>query len=243
MSIIKSFKQLFGLFNKREKKNSLIMLLLIAIGGVAETIGIGVILPFTTILLDQNSVENYAILKTITEISWIGGYRRFIVLMCIALVLIFILKSLYMFFLIYVQNRFALNRQIEMSKRLFQSYIYKPYEYFFKKNTAELQRNVNSLVNAVVQGMLMAGLSLLTELMVVAFILILLLIVDPVSTISIMVALGGVAALYYITLRSKLDTAAKKQNLFGTNMVKQVNEGLGSIKDIKVLGRENNFLT
>ena len=242
MGIIADFRRLFGLFNRREKKNSIIMLFLIAGGGIAETIGIGVILPFTTILLDQTSVYRYPILQTITEIAWIGDYRRFIVLMCAALVLVFVLKSLYMFFLIYFQNRFALNRQIEMSKRLFQSYIYKPYEYFFKNNTAELMRNVNTLVPSIIQGMLVAGLALLTEYMIIVFVVGLLLIVDPVSTISLVAVLGGLGFLYFYVLRNRLDIAAKKQNIFGTDMTKQVKEGLGSIKDIKVLGREENFL-
>jgi len=243
MQIFRNFKKLFGLFNKREKRNSVIMLGLIAIGGALETLGIGVILPFTAVLLDQNSVDKYPILKTLTEVSWIGGYRRFIVLMCIGLVLTFILKSLYMFFLIYIQNRFTLNRQIDMSKRLFQSYIYKPYEYFFGKNTAEVQRNVNGLVPSVVSGMLMVGLMLLTELMVIAFILILLLIVDPVSSVSLIVVLGGVAAIFYAAIKNRLDGAAKEQNAFRTGMIKSVNEGTGGIKDIKILVRENNFLS
>ena len=243
MHIVKNYRKLFGLFNKREKLNALFMLGLIAAGGVAETVGIGVILPFTTVLLDQDSVIKYPVLQAISEVPWIGGYRRFIVLMCFGLVLIFILKSLYMFFLIYMQNRFALNRQIGMSKRLFQAYIYKPYEYFFQKNTAELQRNVNSLVGAVIQGVLMSGLLLLTELLIVFFISVLLFIIDPLTTACIMLALGGVSAVFYSALRNKLDGAAKRQNIYGADMVKSVNEGLGSIKDIKVLGREDSFLT
>ena len=242
MGIITSFRKLIGLFNKREKINSVIMLCLIAVGAVAETVGIGVILPFTTILLDQSSVEKYPILKIITEISWVGGYRRFIVLMCIALVFIFVIKSIYMFFLIYIQNRFSLNRQIEMSRKLFQSYICKPYEYFFSKNTAELQRNVNVLIGSIIKEMLMYGLFLLTELMIVLFIMVFLLIIDPISSISIMIILGGIAALFYFVLKNRLDTSARKQNIFGNGMVKSVNEGLGSIKDTKVLGREESFL-
>ena len=219
------------------------MLGLIVLGGVAETLSIGVVLPFITILLDQESVRQFPILETLTQVPWIGGYRRFIVLMSIGLVIIFILKSLYVFFLIYIKNRFTLNRQIEMSRMLFQSYIYKPYEYFFSKNTAELQRNVNGLVGAVIQGVLMNGLQMLTELMVVVFILVLLLIVDPISTLSIGVVLGGVGGLYYLLLKRKLDEAAKRQNIHATNMIKAVREGLGSIKDVKILGREESFLS
>ena len=243
MGIISSFRKLFGLFNKKQKINSIIMLGLIVLGGVAETLSIGVVLPFITILLDQESVRQFPILETLTQVPWIGGYRRFIVLMSIGLVIIFILKSLYVFFLIYIKNRFTLNRQIEMSRMLFQSYIYKPYEYFFSKNTAELQRNVNGLVGAVIQGVLMNGLQMLTELMVVVFILVLLLIVDPISTLSIGVVLGGVGGLYYLLLKRKLDEAAKRQNIHATNMIKAVREGLGSIKDVKILGREESFLS
>lgn len=243
MGIVAGFRRLIGLFNKKEKTNSVIMLGLIILGGLAETIGIGVILPFATILLDQTSVEKYPIIKTITEVPWIGGYRRFIAILCVGLVLIFILKSLYMFFLIYIQNRFTLNRQIDMSRKLFQSYIYKPYEYFFHKNTAELQRNVNVLVGSVIQGMLMTGLSLLTELMVVVCIMVLLLIIDPISSVSIIIVLGGITALYYIFVKKKLNSIAKKQQTYGIGMVKSVNEGLGGIKDVKILQREESFIS
>jgi len=241
--MISSFRKLFNLFNRRQKINSVIMLCLIALGAVAETIGIGVILPFTTILLDQESAQTYPIIQTIMQIPWIGSYRRFIVLLCIGLVVVFILKSLYMFFLLYIQNRFALNRQIEMSKMLFGSYINKPYEYFFSKNTAELQRNVNTLVGSVIQGVLMNGLQFLTEIMVIVFILALLLIVDPISTLSIGAVLGGVAAFYYFLVKGRIDDSASKQNIYGAQMVKTVNEGLGSIKDVKVFGKEKSFLT
>ena len=243
MQMLKRFKSLLGLFNKREKRNALILLILIFIGGIVETLGIGVILPFTTVLLDQNSIAAYPFLQSLSEVPWIGGYRRFVVLMCVLLILIFIFKSVYMFFLIYVQNRFIRNRHVELTRRLFQSYIYKPYEYFFKKNTAELQRNVNSLVHAAVNGLFMSGLSLLTELVVIVFILTLLFIIDPVSTLGITVVLGGTVLLIYHVLKNKLSRSAVKQNVHGINMVKLVNEGLGCIKDIKVLGRESNFLS
>ncbi|MCL2200857.1 MAG: ABC transporter ATP-binding protein/permease [Oscillospiraceae bacterium] len=242
MGVVSGFRKLFGLFNRRQKINSVIMLGLIVLGGIAETVGIGVVLPFTTILLDREAIESIPVLYSFTQIPWVGDYRRFIVLMCIVLVLIFVLKSLYMFFLLYVQNRFALNRQIELSKALFSSYIYKPYEFFFGKNTAELQRNVNVLVERVIQNVLMFGLQLLTEVMVVVSIIVLLMIVDPMSTLALGIVLGGVGAAYYFILKGRLDEAAQKQNAYGAGMVKTVNEGLGSVKEVKILKAEKDFL-
>ena len=242
MGIISGFKKLFSLFNRRQKTNTLIMLGLIVLGGIAETVGIGIILPFTTILLDPDAAASFPILQNIMQIPWIGGHRRFIVFMCVGLVLVFVLKSIYMFILIYVQNRFTFNRQIDLSKSLFKSYLGKPYEYFFNKNTAELQRNVNRLVEQIVQGVVIMGLQALTEGIIVFFILILLLIVDPISTLSIALILGSVSAIYYMVLRKKVDASAKRQNYYSAGMIKTVNEGLGSIKDTRILGRENSFL-
>ncbi len=243
MESIKSFFKVFTLFDKREKRNSIVMLGLIIIGAVAETIGVGAILPFVTVILDPTIVEKYEPLGMIYNLSFVGTYKRFVVLMCLVLILIFLLKSLYMFFLLYIQNRFTLNRQIVMAKRLFESYMGKPYEFFFKKNTAELQRNVNSLVPAVINGLLMSGLSLLTETLVVLFILVLLLIADPFSAFAIAFVLGGIGLLFYSKLKDHLSTAAIKQNMHVVQMNKSVIEGIGSIKEIKVMNREEKFIS
>jgi len=242
MGILKDFKKLYGLFSKREKVNSFIMLGLIVLGSVLATFSVGVIFPFTTILLDQESAERYPILQTITEIPWIGGHRRFVVLMCIALILVFAIKSLYTLFLVYIKSRFTLNRQIEMQKKLFQSYIYKPYEFYFKKSTAELKRNIG-LVSKVIQGMLMTGLQLITDGLTILFLSILLFVVDPISSTVIVVMMGAFATLYYTIVKSKLDKTAKKQNEFNLEASKAMLEAMGGIKDIRVYGRESSFVS
>lgn len=242
MDSVKSFFKLFTLFNKREKRNTVVVFILIIIGALAETIGVGAVLPFVTIVLDASIIDKYWFLKVAYDLPFIGTYKRFVILMCIVLILVFLIKSAYMFFLLYIQNRFTLNRQIVMAKRLFESYMRKPYEYFFYKNSAELQRNVNSLVLAVVYGMLLPGLSLITETLIVLFILIVLMIVDPVSAISITVILGGIGSIYFLTLKSRLNAAAKKQNINSLQMNKSVLEGIGSIKEIKVMEREGYFI-
>jgi len=241
MGMIKDFRRLFGLFSKREKRNSAIMLGLIGIGGVLAIMGIGAILPFTMILLDQEAVYRYPILQTITEVPWIGGHRRFVVLMSIAFVLVFLIKSLYMFFLIYIQNRFARNMQVGMSKKLYQCYIYKPYEFFFQKSTVELSRNIG-LVTSVIQGMLMTGITFLNELITIAFIVALLFIVDPITSISIVVVLGGVVIAAYALLKSKLEETTKKQNELAIVKGRLIREGLAGIKAIKMIGSERSFV-
>jgi ABC-type multidrug transport system fused ATPase/permease subunit len=243
MDSIKGFLKIFKLFDKREKRNSAVLFGLIVFGALVETLGVGIILPFVTVVLQPEIFEKYSFLKAIYNLSFIGTYQRFVILMCIALIIIFVFKGLYMFFLLYMQNRFTLNRQIVMAKRLLESYMNKPYEFFFSKNSVELQRNVNSIVPSLINGLLLPGLSFLTELLIVAFILVLLLVADPFSAVSIAVILGGFGWLFYFLIKGHLSLAAKRLNEHFYEMGKSVLEGIGSIKEIKVMGREKSFIS
>lgn len=242
MRELSSFMKIFRLFEKRQRVNAIILLGLTVLGAIAETFSIGVILPFMYLILNPKMIQEYPILQRIYELPFVGNYTRFVVLMCAALALIFVLKSFYMFFLIYVQNRLSFNRQVAISKELFRSYITKPYTFFFEHNSAEMQRNINVLVPNAITGVFLAGLSLITEGLIIIFIVIFLFVVSSISATIVVFAIGGISFAFYLRLKSSLDRTAKKENKYGTKMVKAVNEGLGSIKEIKILGRTKNFV-
>ena len=171
------------------------MFFMILVGAVAETFSISAILPFMNIIMDPTIVERYAILQWAYNLPFIGSFTRFVVLMCVLLILIFIAKSIYMFLLLYYQNRFALNRQVGLARRLFDSYIHKPYPFFFERNSAELLRNIG-LLASVINGLLVPGLSLITELLVVGLIVTVLFMADPFSAAAIVIVVGGVSVVF-----------------------------------------------
>lgn len=242
MELIKAFFKLLDLFDKKEKRNTMVMIGLIIIGALAETVGVGIILPFVSLILDPQLIRKYEFLTAVYNWEFIGTYKHFVILLCSLLIFLFIFKSLYMLFLLYIQNRYSLNRQILMARRLFSSYMNKSYEFFFERNVAELQRNINVLVPAVIARFLIPALSLLTELLVVLFIFIILLIADPVSAIAIALILCMISVLYYIKVKNRLGTTSGAQNTNLTYMNKSVQEGIASIKEIKVMERESSFV-
>lgn len=242
MRELSSFMKIFRLFEKRQKTNAVILLGLTVIGAIAETFSIGVILPFMYLILNPKTIQEYPVLQRIYDLSFVGSYNRFVVLMCTALALVFVLKSLYMFFLIYIQNRLSFNRQVAISRELFRSYITKPYTFFFDHNSAEMQRNINVLVPNAINGVFLAGLTLITEGLIIIFIVIFLFVVSSISATVVIFAIGGISFVFYLRLKTTLDKTAKRERKYGNVMVKAVNEGLGSIKEIKILGRTQTFV-
>lgn len=242
MKPILTFFRVFTLFDKREKRNSVVLLFLIVIGALLETIGVSAILPFIGVISKPESIIEQPILAFFYKIPMFNSFNNFVILICICLFLFYILKSVYALILIYLQNRFALNRQIKLAKRLFTSYLRKPYTFFFERNSAELQRNVNTLVVQVISGLFLQGLSLFTELLIIIFIVIVLFVSDVLSASLSVILFGGFSIIFYSKIKRLLDKFAKEQNTSGIEMIKSVTEGIGSIKEIKVLGREKNFI-
>jgi ABC-type multidrug transport system fused ATPase/permease subunit len=237
-----TIKKALLLFNKREKKILLLLFFMMIISAVFETIGIGLIVPFVNIVINPTIIKENTILTFLYETLRFKSTTTFLVFSVVMLLMIFVLKNLYILLFQYAQNRVILNHQVKLSKKLFKAYLTKPYTFHLQKNTALLLRNVNNEVPKVLQGIVMSIFQLLTELLVIACILVLLLYTATIATLVTSVLLGGSVFLFYKIFRKKMGELGKEQQLVSGLMIKWVNQGLGASKEVKVSGKEQFFV-
>lgn len=237
-----TLKNILQLFNKREKKKLLILFILMVFAALFETIGIGLIVPFVGIATNPGMIQEQAILSYIYELFMFRSTTGFVIFSVVFLLSIFILKNLYLLVFNYVQYRVILNQQVKLSRELFKEYLTKPYTFHLQRNTSNLLRNVNEEVPKVFQGIILSGFQLLTEGLVITFILILLLLTSPVATITASVLLGVSVLLFFKVFRKKVSHLGKEQQKVSGAIIKWVNQGLGASKEVKVSGKENFFI-
>lgn len=237
-----TLKNILQLFNKREKKKLLILFILMVFAALFETIGIGLIVPFVGIATNPSMIQEQAILSYIYELFMFRSTTGFVIFSVVFLLSIFILKNLYLLVFNYVQYRVILNQQVKLSRELFKEYLTKPYTFHLQRNTSNLLRNVNEEVPKVFQGIILSGFQLLTEGLVITFILILLLLTSPVATITASVLLGVSVLLFFKVFRKKVSHLGKEQQKVSGAIIKWVNQGLGASKEVKVSGKENFFI-
>src|SRR5690606_32316299 len=135
----------------------------------------------------------------------------FIVFAVISLLFVFLLKNFYLMFFHYTQMKVILNQQVKQSRRMFKEYLTKPYTFHLQRNTAELLRNVNTEVSRVFNGIVVSSFLLLTEVLVTAFILTLLLITAPIATITASILLGGSIFVFFKIFRNKISQIGAEQ--------------------------------
>ena len=134
------------------------------------------------------------------------------------------------------------NIRRSISSKLYQKYITQNYLFHTKNNPSKLIRNISQEVDFSV-SFVDGFINLIREGLVIIAIVILLLNVSPLMTLLISSVLGFVVFIFYFLQKKK---ELKKKGTFGqilrAELIKLVNHTIGSIKDIKILKKENYFL-
>ncbi|MDP1636388.1 MAG: amidase family protein, partial [Gallionellaceae bacterium] len=157
------------------------------------------------------------------------------------LVGIFLVKNLFLAFLAWRQARFAYGVQVQISQRLFTTYLHQPYTFHLQRNSAQLIRNVMGEVNLFTSA-LIGMLAITSESLVLLGIAILLLLAEPMGALASMMVLGIAAWAFYRSTRNRLTRWGKARQYHDGLRIQHLQQGLGGAKDVKLLGREEEFL-
>ena len=242
MTARSALKKLYTLFTRREKVKVVGLLGLMIISAIMEMIGIGAIPAFILVVASPEKVLLHPITGPVAEWFGVSNSRELLITGSVVLIAVFVFKGLLAMFILYVKTRFVQHKYIELSGRLFASYLFSPYAFHLHRNSSELLRNVLSESGQVVNSVLMPLLHIVLSGVTMLFIAALLLVVEPLFSIIALVTLGGVSMISMRVLKKKTSAYGKQEVELRQVTNKAVLEGLFGIKEARVLGREEDFL-
>lgn len=235
-------KRINFFLSNRERSALGLLVFATLIGGGLEVLGVGIILPFLALLNDPASALKHDRLKQIYD--WVNPPTANIFLMYVAILLLvlFVLKNLYLSFTVVMQNLLLRSIHRRLATRLFRAYLYAPYARSLQRNSAQQIRNIGIVV-AIIQGILYPLMTIATEIAVVAAIFAFVVWLHPLVSFYIAAALATGMGAFYVVVRKRLRELGKEQNNYHEYMMRAMQQGLGSIKETKILGREAFFQT
>mgnify|MGYP000982840607 CR=1 FL=1 len=239
---MKSFLKIFTIFTPSELRRCAIIVAAMVMGAMLEAVGIGAIFPLISLMGQPDFLERHAEIQSYAAGMGIEGHRDLIMAGALALIFLYAIKNLYMAWQAKLQIDFSLRYQVYFSGQLMANYLSKPYMFHLNHNTATLLRNVSSGGSITFSGILIPTFMLLTELITAGTIWLMLVFVDAFTAI---IVAGLMAALIYALLKSfrrKIAEAGRVQNEYAAVYIKWLNQGLGAIKETKVMRRERFFL-
>jgi len=234
--------KLLYFFNDQERWQIALIFLLMLVGAGLETLGVGLIPTFVALLGNPEIIDQQRVLSWLYSQSGATSHQIFLLWASVALLAIYLFKNAYLALLTYWQYHFLYEKQISLSSRLLRSYLYSSYTFHLQRNSADLVRNVTAEVTQLFVGVLVPMLTFFTEIMVLSCIVFLLAIAEPVSSAIAAIFLGISIFWLNATIRKQMSGQGLIRQEQGGKMIQWVNQGLGGVKETKVLGREAYFL-
>jgi ATP-binding cassette subfamily C protein len=111
-----------------------------------------------------------------------------------------------------------------------------------KRNSAELLRNVTTEVEILIGRVLTKILNLAREGFMALSILIFLFVMEPLITLIVITVAGIGAGTFLMMTRKKVKAYGEQEQGHRSEMIKAVNQGIGGLKDARVLNREYEFI-
>lgn len=235
-------KKLWKIFSRTEKKRIILILILVIIGTLFEVFSITLIFPFINVVMNPNQLIENQFLNRIYIFLGVESTFKFLVTASFVLLFLFIVKNVYLYFLCYIQLKIISEQRVNFSRHLLEIYLKKPYTFHLQKNTSELIRNINIDTVNLSAGILKPLVFLISELFIVFGLIILLMIIDPLTTSAVLFILSMCMALFFIIYRRKLEKYGEEVQYSQGQMIKWASQGLGASKEIKVSRKEKFFV-
>jgi len=229
------------LLTPANRRNALVLLGLMFVGMLLETLGIGLVIPALALLTQPDIANSFPVLQPALHAMGNPNQPALVVGGMLVLVGVYFIKTLFLALLAWRQSRFAFAVQAHLSQQLFIAYLRQPYTFHLQRNSAQLIRNVIGEVNRFTFDGILPAMLLLSETLVLAGLCFLLLLVEPVGTLAVTMVLGFASWVFYRLSRKHLAQWGLARQHHEGLRIQHLQQGLGGVKDVKLLGREADF--
>ncbi len=240
---------LFGkinyIFDKKQKLQLGLLGVMIFIGGLLETLGVGGMIPVVNALLMpdklQEFIDEYEILQRLCGFLHIENIGQITMALLVGLMAIYVIKNLYILLLTYKQNSFITQNRNKMISRVMAEFLNRPYEKYLGADIPTVFRITDSDIPQTF-SLILAMLHLASEVVVSFLIFLVLLWQDVVMTLFI-IAIFAVMTLFIIkVLKPKLNKIGAKNQAIQSRIAKWRIQATYGLKDVKVLNRGEFFV-
>lgn len=240
--MLKILKKMNLLLDRRQKRTMIVLIVMMLVGGVLESLGISMLVPIVTVVLDPLEIRKSEILSALYEGLGMESSAQFAVFLLLAFVVMTVVKNIYLFFQQKLQLKFVYTNQFATSRRMMINFMKRPYEYYLNADTSVIQRNITSDVNNM-YGLILSCLQLFSECIVfVCLVVALFLFSDAMMIMALAVLMVLLLLVIKKVLKPIMIRAGQENQEFYSGLYKWIEQSVMGIKEIKIGCKENYFI-
>lgn len=228
------------IFDKKDKWKIGALLAAVVVGSFLELLGVTIFMPFINIIQQPGEIQRKWYLKLFYDLFHFQSSKSFLAALSGVIIVIYVVKNIYLIVEKSYIYRFSYNTQMKLSTRLLDTYMKEPYTFHLNKNIATLQRSLQEDTSKFMQ-VILYSLELVAELAVCFVLALYLLFVSKSITIIVLGLLVICVGSFLLLTRRYSRKLGQDNQGYQGKIYQWMNQALGGIKEIKILGRESFF--
>lgn len=235
--------RVWAMLRPSQKRSTVLLALMTLVGMVLEMVGVGLIIPVLMLATQPDLAVRYPAIAPTLERLGNPTQNQLAIAGVLILVGAYFLKAGFLSLLAWRQMKFAYGLQADLSQRMFDGYIRQPYSFHLQRNSAELMRNAITEVTILVTMWLVPAMVFLCDVSTILGLSIVLVVIEPLGALLGIPVFVCAGLLYERLARKNVDALGNERQFHDGQRTQHLLEGLGGVKDIKLLGRESEFLS
>lgn len=244
-SFIRSFKALFSRFTSLQKKQFFVLLTAMLCLAFLDTAAVCTIAIFASAISDPQDVltSKYMVYtKGLIHFSFLYSERGIVLVTSVIAIVMLALKNFFKGGVSYWRTKFGATVEAYFGGILFNGFLKSPYEWHILQNSADL-------VNAILwrkymgQQFIVPCLNMFNDILMMCILLSVLLIAQPLVSITIIIVIGVIAWIIYKVIRVRIDKMAAYARNYDLAINKDTTMAFHGIKDIKISQMQKGFFT
>jgi ABC-type bacteriocin/lantibiotic exporter with double-glycine peptidase domain len=208
----------------------------------SEVLSIGSLLPFLSVMLNPEALSAIPTVAAAMQSLGIGSTNALIVLLGCIFGTLVVMASLVRWALSAACARYAYRLGGQLGQDIFRRALQQPYAFYLSRHSSEVIDVIINRVQMVVSSVFMAGLSLLTNLLMVLIIIGTLIWFNPWLVGSATALFGLMYVLTYRLTRHRLSQNSRQISALGSKRHQLLQEGMGGFRDISLDNTADYFV-
>ena len=207
-----------------------------------ELLGLGIVLPYITILMDRSVYESSLIASLLSGINIPNDYPIPELLIGATLLSVFLLRAVLGILIKYWSVRFAWSQNVKLRTRIIKGYFDLSYIHSLDTNSAELIQATENYTDSFANSLILL-LQLISDCLIAVFIFSFLFYTNPTVSMMALITLFIFAFLYDRVFKRISRRAGDIANRGTLRAVQLIQDSFDGYKVIKTLNKSKQFVT
>ena len=239
--MFQSIQKIYNVLLPEHRSRAVWLLIVIFLGMGVEAVSIGMVIPALSLFSGGGTSQSESLSQAIIQfVKSISGDQE-VLFMLGLLCAIFFFRSIIIVVISWVRLQFIKDIRVSTSHRLFLLYMMQDYHFHLQNSTHNLIRNVITEATKF-SNLLNLSFVFLSDLLVVLVVSVLVFLIYPSESLYVLLWFGVSWLLFYYIIGKKMSLWGERRQVSDGQRLQHVQQGLNGYKDIRLLGKEVEFV-